>query len=331
MIALQLPPRHGPWAWAYGRQSDKDAIDAGEGIPNQGSRTRAYWEYNLKPNGVEQFFFIPDDSAISARTNPFMLRHAGKTLMTLMKEGDHFIIDKVDRLWRSMEDFVDVMKMFKARGIILHICNMMGASITLGTPMGDAFMNIAITFAQLESDQCADRTRQRKRAMRQQGRFHSGRAAIPIGCAVAGDVERVDGRTKSNTMVLYWDPQYRAFMGEIVRLVDEEGKTAWNVARMIKTHFRTMFGEKFYHERLDGKGRGKKWEPLVITKHYWREKQYRALGDFDPNRVRFSIFNPPADVKFRDIGINEPNTPNPYPFLDGKPVPTAKELIRIGG
>ena len=58
-----------------------------------------------------------------------MARIAGKQLMSIIQPGDHFIIDKVDRLWRSNEDFVDVMRMFKEKGVTLHICNLMGVGL----------------------------------------------------------------------------------------------------------------------------------------------------------------------------------------------------------
>ena len=50
LMFSNLPEKHVPapvrlpTAYGYGRQSHRDAIDANEGIPNQGNRTRVHWE-----------------------------------------------------------------------------------------------------------------------------------------------------------------------------------------------------------------------------------------------------------------------------------------------
>ena len=311
------------YAWGYGRQSHRDQIDANEGIPQQGVRTTAYFKAQLEPLGVQWGGFIPDDSPVSARTNPFMLRFAGRTLMTLMREGDHFIVDKVDRLWRSVADFIDVRRMFEARRVTLHICNLMGAtSVQLGTPAGDFLMNIMVAGAQMESDQCSDRTRARFAGRRAEGRYPG--SPTPLGCKRIGEVEKANGRVIRDSRLFIWCPDQRKFMGEIVRLADEEGMNCRDIRSLMLTHFREFMGERFFKGFIAMKD----WPAFNIAKTYWREKQYRALGDFDPNTIKFIVFDPTniTGKRFRDIGRSEPGTPNPYPFLDGEPVPTIGAL-----
>lgn len=324
------------YAWTYGRQSHQKQIDENEGLPHQAKRTKAYFTANLEPNGVKWGGFIPDESAVSARTNPFMLRHAGRLLFDLMRPGDHFIVDKIDRLWRSVDDLVEVMKQFKAREIKLHICNMMGCSVTLGTPMGDFMLNIMVCIAQLESDQVSDRTRARFADKRREGRY-PGVAKPPLGTKMIGERDKKAG---IDTRKLIWDPEQRKFMGEIVRLADEEGKTAGEIAKMMNTHFRKLMGDEFWKRFIvrekpeHGKTPGRKWDCMTVANFYWREKQYQALPEFNPNSIRYMIFGTEHLGRrwFRDIGRNEPNTPNPYPFLDGRAIPaTAEELYKIGG
>lgn len=315
-----------PTAYGYARQSSDAQLE--NGIPNQHHHTRNYYEGLLKPKGVENFVFLPDDSAISARTNPFMLRHAGKALMQLLQPGDHFIIDKIDRLWRSSEDFVDVMRMFKQRGVTLHICNLMGANIQLGTPMGDFFMNVMVSIAQLESDQVSDRMKRAFQSKRLAGRYAGGRGAAPLGCRVVGELIRDPTllRTTTNTRTLQWDETYRALMGELVRLADEDQMTAFQIYHNQRKHLIEFVGKDFWKALTAKKHMG----PMMICKHYWREKQYRVLPHFDPNRIRFGIFGQQT-VKWRDIGPNEPKTPNPFPFLDGRPIPTLEEFYKMAG
>lgn len=318
----QSEPRN-PWAFSYGRQSHREAIDAGEAIPAQELRTRAYWEACLKPQGVDQFYFLPDESPVSARTNPFMLRHAGKSLMTLLRPGDHFIIDKVDRLWRSVEDFVDVRRMFEQRKIKLHIVNLLGASVQVGTPGGDFLLSVLVAGAQLESDQAADRTRARFAGRRAQGRYPGSRT--PLGCRLIGELEKEKGRVVRDTRLYQWCPDKRRFMGELVRLADEEGMNCADIRRIFVRHFREFMGQAYFRRELAEAN----WPAFAISRYYWREKQYRALPEFDPNRIKFCIFDPPPEAgrAFRDIGRSEPETVNPYPFLDGRRIPTLRELL----
>jgi hypothetical protein len=85
----QLPiPARTPSAYGYGRQSHRDQIDANEVLPQQGVRTKAYFTAQLEPLGVKWGGFMADDSAVSARTNPFLDRLAGKALFMLLQPGE---------------------------------------------------------------------------------------------------------------------------------------------------------------------------------------------------------------------------------------------------
>jgi DNA invertase Pin-like site-specific DNA recombinase len=234
-------------AYGYGRQSHRDQIDAAEGIPQQSVRTKAYFTAQLELLGVKWGGFIPDESAVSARTNPFMLRHPGKLLFDLLQPGDHFIVDKVDRLWRSVADFVDVRRMFEQRKVTLHICNLMGAtSVQLGTPAGDFVMNIMVAGAQMESDQCSDRTRARFAGRRAEGRYPGSRT--PLGCKLIGSIEKVGSQVVSDTRQFIWCPERRRFMGELVRLADEDGKNCSDIRGLLRTHFRELMGDRFFRD-----------------------------------------------------------------------------------
>lgn len=315
------------YAWGYGRQSSKDQID--EGLPRQGARIRLSYAAHIEPLGIKWGGFIPDDSPTSARTNPFMLRHAGRLLFDLMQPGDYFIIDKIDRLWRSNEDFVDVSRQLKSRGITLHICNLMGASVTLGTPMGDFMLNLMVIIAQLESDQTSDRTRAAYRSRRSDGKFSV--STIPMGCKKLGSIERHSGRIVADTRKLIWDQDYRKFMAEIVRLADIERLSASQISKTMNRHFREFMGDTFWKKVIVQRN----WSDLTIAGLYWRERQYQVLPVFDPNRLKFEVLHPANSVArgrmYRDIGPKEPDTPNPYPFLDGRKIPRdAEELYQLG-
>jgi DNA invertase Pin-like site-specific DNA recombinase len=89
------------------------------------------------------------------------------------------------------------MKMFKNRGVKLCIVNIMGASVTLGTPMGDFILNLMVCIAQLESDQCSNRTKARFAERRGMGRYPGSRT--PIGCKLISKVDKEKGRVVSDS------------------------------------------------------------------------------------------------------------------------------------
>jgi len=130
----------------------------------------------------------------------------------------------------------------------------------------------------------------------------------------------------SDTRQFVWWPDKRRFMGELARLAGEQGLNCSDIRGLLRTHLREFMGERFFRDVIAPND----WTAFCISKYYWREKQYQALPWFDPNTVLFRIFDPPAStgIKFRDIGRSEPSVPNLYPFLDGKPIPTAEELRR---
>lgn len=91
----------------------------------------------------------------------------------------------------------------------------------------------------------------------------------------------------------------------------------------MRTHFRQFMGSEFYKAEIEPHD----WVAYSIAKlFFWRERQYRVLPEFDPNTIRFEIFNPLGKFPFRDIGRSEPSTANPFPFLGGGSIPTIEEL-----
>lgn len=138
-----------PKVYGYARLSHADKFDK-DSIPAQRDRIRAYYDFNLK-NSAEWVGVFDDAKATSASKVAFENRVAGQKLLNLLEPGDHIVFDKVDRVWRSMKDFVGLMEIFRSRNINVHFCDFRGASITLGTPMGDFFLTMIVAIAELES------------------------------------------------------------------------------------------------------------------------------------------------------------------------------------
>ncbi|MFG5382703.1 recombinase family protein [Yoonia sp. R2-816] len=85
-----------------------------------------------------------------------------------VREGDTFVVPKLDRLARSVPDARAIAAQLEAKGVKLAL----GASVYDPTdPMGKMFFNILATFAEFESDLIRMRTREGMKIARAKGKL----------------------------------------------------------------------------------------------------------------------------------------------------------------
>ncbi len=104
-------------------------------------------------------------------------RPAGGQLINLLKEGDHLLIAKFDRLFRNSEDALYSINRFKEQGIRLYIMDM-GGEVT-GDGVGKLIYTILAAVADFERSRIAERIRDVKVAHADEGRFMGGH--VPWG------------------------------------------------------------------------------------------------------------------------------------------------------
>ncbi len=93
---------------------------------------------------------------------------------------DVIIVYKLDRLSRSLCDFVNLSRVLEKCGVeIVSVTE----PIDTRTPMGRAFVNILVSFGQMEREQTAERTRDKMSAARRRGKWTGGMP--PLGYDVA--------------------------------------------------------------------------------------------------------------------------------------------------
>ena len=96
---------------------------------------------------------------------------------------DVVVVYKYDRLSRSMLDFLQLLDLFKKRGVsFVSVSQRFDTS----TPMGEVTLNILLTFAQFERQMTAERTRDKMRAARRRGRWTGGMPVIGFDTAPEG-------------------------------------------------------------------------------------------------------------------------------------------------
>lgn len=85
-----------------------------------------------------------------------------------VRDGDTFVVPKLDRLARSVPDARTIADQLEAKGVKLAL----GASVyDPGDPMGKMFFNILATFAEFESDLIRMRTREGMAIARAKGKL----------------------------------------------------------------------------------------------------------------------------------------------------------------
>lgn len=116
-----------------------------------------------------------EDPGVSGAT---LQRPAMQSLMADIENGfvDIVIIYKLDRLSRSLVDFVHLLEMFDRNGVSF-VC--ITQNFDTSDSLGRLVLNVLLTFAQFERELTADRIRDKKRLMSAKGFWPGGRP--PLG------------------------------------------------------------------------------------------------------------------------------------------------------
>jgi DNA invertase Pin-like site-specific DNA recombinase len=165
-----------PVAYGYGRHSTNKQELTRE---VQEFRTHEYWERNLKPKGIAWGGFYYD-AATSARI-PFGERAQGRSLCAIVQPGDHVVVSKLDRPFRSLRDGIVSMDMFSARNVAFHSLDLL---IDTSTPLGRFFRTVLLAVAELEREFVSERVKETIALRKREGKPHG--QGCPIGWKILG-------------------------------------------------------------------------------------------------------------------------------------------------
>jgi site-specific DNA recombinase len=172
------------------------------------------------------------DLDVSGSVSPFDRPGLGPWLRDdRLDMWDAIIVAKLDRLTRSLFDFVNLVSWLEARGKTL-VC--IDPQLDLSTPAGRAFASITATFAQFERETIAARVRDAWHKLRESGKYGGGQ--VPFGYRPA-KLDKGWGYEP--------DPEYAPIvaemfdryvryesLGSIARWLNETGTpTPWNATR----------------------------------------------------------------------------------------------------
>src|SRR6476620_7401031 len=105
-------------------------------------------------------------------SKPLGDRPRGAALLAALRPGDTVITPKLDRMFRSALDALDVLGQMKQHGIALHMIDLGGD--TTGNGVSKLVFTILSAVAEAERDRTRERIAEVKRDQRQHGRYLGG-------------------------------------------------------------------------------------------------------------------------------------------------------------
>jgi len=88
------------------------------------------------------------DEAVSASRRPLSQRPQGAKLIGTAGPGDHVVIAKLDRAFRSLRDFATELDRWQQRGVVLHLLDL---NIDSSTPVGKLIASVMAAVAEREA------------------------------------------------------------------------------------------------------------------------------------------------------------------------------------
>jgi len=175
---------------SYG-QASKGEDDKVDSIENQIRRCKGWLIANNFDDSDENLTVIQEKAVSGAM--PLSERAEGGPMLEALQEGDVVICYKLDRLFRSMHDSVNVSQDLRDRKITLVLMDL-GGNVT-DDMMGQMYFTMLSLFAQFERTKIATRTKEGSENRAAEGGFIGGPA--PFGWVSVIDPKN----TKRKTLV----------------------------------------------------------------------------------------------------------------------------------
>ena len=144
---------------------------------------------------------------------PLSKRPRGKNLLAKVQFGDVVVVHRLDRMFRSSADALNMVEIFKEKNVELHILNL-GFGNIWGNSVGQLFLTIMSAVAQFDNELRAERIREGKNRKKEKGEFAGG--GVPYGYVLK--MKEKDGK---EVEVLEKDPEQQKSLREMKKLRGE--------------------------------------------------------------------------------------------------------------
>lgn len=262
--------------YGYGRVSHTSQFEAGNSIPDQEARIKAYVEMRKMDEGpfrdAHWAGMFAEPKAQSAFKRPFKMRPAGKELAAILQPSDHVVVDKLDRIVRSQSDWAEIDRYLSERNISLHIVNHGGCSIDGGSSVSWLLMAMQVTFSEYECMLKGERVRDARARARAQKR-HAG-TGVPRFMKV---VDCQEGKTRGGRLVFHdW---YQPVIERVLFMRDVL-KMSWkDICLTLKKDRKGLSADTPYT-----------FNPNQLDRMYWFYLAWKHAGEPDINELKVGEF-----------------------------------------
>lgn len=160
-----------PKTFGYCRVSTNQQATEGHSLADQRLRIAGYCQAQGLPAPTE--FLV--DPGISG-TVSLQKREAGARLLCAVQKGDHIIVTRGDRIFRSAKNALEIAEELRDRGVELHLMDMGGP--VLNSSVSRLVFGILMMVANVESERIGERVASVKDHLRKQGKFLGGAMAV---------------------------------------------------------------------------------------------------------------------------------------------------------
>jgi DNA invertase Pin-like site-specific DNA recombinase len=142
---------------------------------------------DLMAAGVEKLF---EEQASSVGARPVLAEALG-----FVRQGDVFVVTKIDRLARSIVNLCEIVARIEKRKASLRVLAM---NLDTATPTGKLILNVVGSIAEFEREMMLERQREGIAKAKGEGKYKGRR---PTARAKAADVVRLAGRGMMREMI----------------------------------------------------------------------------------------------------------------------------------
>ena len=175
-----ISPAPSGHVYGYCRVSTTQQADEGESLDVQ---QRVVAGYATMQGLVVERVFV--ERGVSG-SKPLGDRPQGAALLDVLQPGDVVITPKLDRMFRSALDALEILGRLKQAGIALHMIDLGGD--TTGNGVSKLVFTILSAVAEAERDRTRERISEVKRDQRQRGRYLGGKAPWGWRVSEAGEL-----------------------------------------------------------------------------------------------------------------------------------------------
>lgn len=153
---------------------------------------------------------------------PLFERPAGRELNAKLCEGDTIVLAKLDRGFRSVEDFCRTLEELSVDGIDVSVLNLGGGEPIGKNAIARAMVQMLAVFAELERSMIAERTEEGRAVAKAEGRHLGG--SYPYGYEPG-----VDGKLQPT----HWRADAVRYMAQLQR----QGFSVRAIAKAVSEHY----------------------------------------------------------------------------------------------